>query len=506
MFNFKDLFVLDMANNHQGDVNHGLNIIREASEIVKKNNVRGAIKFQFRQLDSFIHKDFRKNPKEKHLIRFQSTEMSHKDYQKLYDEVTKNKLYSICTPFDEKSVDLIEKMKFDIIKVASCSAKDWPLLEKISQTDLPIIISTGGLEINNIDHLVSFFKHRNCQFALMHCVALYPTPDNEFYLNQIDLLKKRYPGIEIGWSTHENPDELFPAAIALAKGATLLERHIGKPTDKITLNAYSSNKDQLDNWIKAAKKTITICGRGKREINEKEIESLNSLKRGIYLNNDVEIGKELKKDDVYFAMPYQKDQIESGNWREGIIVKSNLKAHNPLSNKDVEIKDEPDYLIIKKAIHEVKGMLAEANIILNSEFEVEYSHHYGVKKFKQFGVVIINIINRDYCKKILVQLPNQVHPPQYHKLKEETFQVLSGSLVVNLDGKEKLLYPGDTCLILPGVWHSFTTETGCIFEEISTTHFTNDSVYKDKKINEMKTSERKTKVNHWGRYEIKEYL
>ena len=81
MFNFKDLFVLDMANNHQGDVNHGLNIIREASEIVKKNNVRGAIKFQFRQLDSFIHKDFRKNPKEKHLIRFQSTEMSHKDYQ-----------------------------------------------------------------------------------------------------------------------------------------------------------------------------------------------------------------------------------------------------------------------------------------------------------------------------------------------------------------------------------------------------------------------------------------
>ena len=98
----------------------------------------------------------------------------------------------------------------------------------------------------------------------MHCVALYPTPDNEFYLNQIDLLKKRYPGIEIGWSTHENPDELFPAAIAFIKGATLLERHIGKPTDKITLNAYSSNKDQLDNWIKAAKKTITICGRGKK--------------------------------------------------------------------------------------------------------------------------------------------------------------------------------------------------------------------------------------------------
>ena len=46
-----------MANNHQGDVNHGLNIIREASEIVK-NNVRGAIKFQFRQLDKFHSQRF----------------------------------------------------------------------------------------------------------------------------------------------------------------------------------------------------------------------------------------------------------------------------------------------------------------------------------------------------------------------------------------------------------------------------------------------------------------
>mgnify|MGYP001395715191 CR=1 FL=1 len=59
------------------------------------------------------------------------------------------------------------------------------------------------------------------------------------------------------------------------------------------------------------------------------------------------------------------------------------------------------------------------------------------------------------------------------------------SLVVNLDGKEKLLYPGDTCLILPGVWHSFSTKTGCIFEEISTTHYNNDSVYRDKMINNL---------------------
>ena len=53
-----------------------------------------------------------------------------------------------------------------------------------------------------------------------------------------------------------------------------------------------------------------------------------------------------------------------------------------------------------------------------------------------------------------------------------------------------------------GVWHSFYTNTGCIFEEISTTHYNNDSVYQDKNINKLKREERKTKVNHWGRYQI----
>ena len=76
--------------------------------------------------------------------------------------------------FDEESVDIIKEMNFDIIKVASCSAKDWPLIEKIADTNLPIIFSTGGLDINNIDDLVSFFTHK-FDFAIMHCVC-YPIP------------------------------------------------------------------------------------------------------------------------------------------------------------------------------------------------------------------------------------------------------------------------------------------------------------------------------------------
>ena len=163
-------------------------------------------------------------------------------------------------------------------------------------------------------------------------------------------------------------------------------------------------------------------------------------------------------------------------------------------------------MLLKKCIHEIKAMLAYAKIPLTSDFTTEYSHHFGVANFREVGCVLINVINRDYCKKILVQLPGQRHPSHYHKLKEETFLIVWGELISTLEGKEKVLQPGDTLTVSPGAWHSFKTDTGCIFEEISTTAFSNDSVYRDEAINALTSAQRKTIVDHWGRFQIKEQL
>ena len=73
-----------------------------------------------------------------------STSLSWEDYSIIKNEILKADMLSMCTLFDEQSVEKIKEMKFDIIKVASCSANDWPLLEKISQSGLPVVVSTGG--------------------------------------------------------------------------------------------------------------------------------------------------------------------------------------------------------------------------------------------------------------------------------------------------------------------------------------------------------------------------
>ena len=94
-------------------------------------------------------------------------------------------------------------------------------------------------------------------------------------------MRQRYPNTTIGWSTHEDPNDLVPVSIAIGKGARMFERHVGKETSNIKLNSYSSTPEQIDKWISGAKKALVLCGGKKRKVNNEEISSINSLKRSL---------------------------------------------------------------------------------------------------------------------------------------------------------------------------------------------------------------------------------
>ena len=306
-FDFNDLFTYDIANNHQGDLEHGLNIIAALGEVNRKAAVRGALKFQFRQLDTFIHPDYKQKKDVKHIPRFMETALSRDQYQILTQAVVDNGMYTMCTPFDEESVDVILDLGITIIKVASCSAKDRPLLERIARANRPVIASTAGLSMPEIDRLVSFFETRSVKFALMHCVAIYPTPNDKLNLNQIDVLKERFPHIPVGFSTHENPDDYLPIRIAYAKGARIFERHVGMETKKHKLNQYSSRPEQVAKWIEAYKETVATCGGEHRSpAAPDEITSLRSLMRGAFVKKEIKKGQKIPRDSIFFDLLFDK--------------------------------------------------------------------------------------------------------------------------------------------------------------------------------------------------------
>ena len=82
--NFPELlFVFEMANNHQGDVEHGLRIISEMGQIAGRHGVRAAVKLQYRDLDTFIHPEYAARTDIKHIPRFQSTRLAGRDFRRL---------------------------------------------------------------------------------------------------------------------------------------------------------------------------------------------------------------------------------------------------------------------------------------------------------------------------------------------------------------------------------------------------------------------------------------
>lgn len=496
-FDFDGLFILDLANNHQGDVEHGLAILRSFGEVVRGAGHRAALKFQFRQLDSFIHPDYVDRDDIDHIPRFVSTRLSPSDYEVLAQEVRHQGMVTMCTPFDEESVDIIVEMDLDVIKVASCSANDWPLIERIVQTGKPVIASTAGRTTDEIDNLVQTFQDRGVAFALMHCVALYPTPPDLLNLNQIDFLRNRYPGVAVGWSTHEDPNDAITVRMAVAKGARLFERHVGLETAAHKLNSYSSTPEQVDVWFAAYREAVAACGGEHRApASVPEAESLRSLRRGVFASQSLQAGMPIGRDSVFFAMPALDGCLTSSGWRECIVADRDYAENEPLDEKLAD-NDPSEEQIVHSILLQVKGLLNDARIPIGKDSAVEVSHHYGLHRFREYGAVIIKVINRQYCKKLIVQLPRQKHPYHYHEKKEETFQVLCGDLEIEKDGHTRKLGPGDVYLVEAGAWHKFQTLDGVIFEEVSTTHRNDDSFYMDERIARMPRDERKTYIANW---------
>jgi N-acetylneuraminate synthase len=157
---FNDLFVLEMANNHLGSIDRGLKIISAYGQVVRFNNVRAAIKIQVRDVDNFIHRDFRNRTDIRYIKKTLDTHLSFEQYATLVKAIRQANCISIATAFDESSVDLCNKLGIQILKIASSDLNDWMLIEKIATAKKPVIVSTGGSSLKDIDDLVQFFDNR----------------------------------------------------------------------------------------------------------------------------------------------------------------------------------------------------------------------------------------------------------------------------------------------------------------------------------------------------------
>ena len=336
---FEDLFVLEMANNHWGRLDRAIKIVDDFSKVVKYNNVRASLKVQLRDVDSFVHRDHSNRTDNRYIKKTIDTKMSQDDFKELIQHIRKSGCIPTATPFDENSVDFANELELPILKIASSDINDWVLIEKIATTRKPVIASTGGSSLKDMDDLVTFFENRNIPLALNHCVSLYPSEDDQLELNQIDFMKNRYPGITIGFSSHEYHDWESSMLIAYGKGARTFERHVDIDADGIPVSSYCTKPEQCDTWFKAFKKAQEMCGvpgTAKRHVTRAEIEYLDALVRGVYAKRDLPIGHAISESDIYLAIPLTKGQLSCRELIAGEVLSSPVAAHQPITISDVD--------------------------------------------------------------------------------------------------------------------------------------------------------------------------
>ena len=340
---FENLFVLELANNHWGRLERGLKIVRDHAAVVRFNNVRAAIKLQFRDVDEFIHPDFKGTADLRYVKKTEDTRLSRADFARLVDEIRSVSCIPMATPFDESSVDLCVEFDMPIIKIASSDMNDWPLIERIASTRRPAIISTGGASEKDLDDVVRFFEKRDIPLAINHCVSLYPSEDSELELDQIDYLAQRYPEHVVGLSTHEYHDWRSSMLISYGKGARTWERHVDIDHEGVPVSAYCSLPHQCDEWFKTFHKAREMCGgrsQSRRVVTRRETEYLDTLVRGAYARRDLPKGYVVTKDgfarDFYLAIPLRKGQLSCREVMNGEILITDLKADQPLTIEDID--------------------------------------------------------------------------------------------------------------------------------------------------------------------------
>jgi len=346
---FEDLFVLELANNHWGSVETGKEIIRQFGEIVKKHNIKAAMKFQVRDVDTFIHKDFLNTELDdeanaapgsasRYIKKTLATKLSVDEFKELVEYSKEWGMVPMSTAFDENSVKICDDIGIEIMKIGSMNAISWPLIEKVVALGKPTIISNGGTPVEDLDDVVLRFEEAGVPLAINHCVSLYPSEDSDLELHQIDFLKKRYPRHTIGFSTHEYTDWTNSMLMSYAKGARTFERHIDIENDK-PVSKYCSTPEQVDIWFTAFHKAKEMLGSEElkqRLITEKEQDYVYSVCRGMYAKRDLPKGFVITKDglgsDFYLAIPLQSGQISERDLDSDITLTKDVAIDTPIKS------------------------------------------------------------------------------------------------------------------------------------------------------------------------------
>jgi N-acetylneuraminate synthase/sialic acid synthase len=220
-------------------------------------------------------------------------EFGQDEYKELIDYTKEIGVTLFATAFDFNSADFLANLDMPAYKLASGDLKNIPLLTHIAEFQKPMIVSTGGGTMDDVNRAYDAIMPINQQLCILQCTAGYPAEFDELNLNVITTFRERFPNTTIGLSSHDNGISMSVAAYML--GARLVEKHF-------TLN-HSLEPTGFRKLVRDLKRTKVAMGDGIKRVYDSEVKPITNMGKKMVAARDLPAGHMIQREDIAIKSP-----------------------------------------------------------------------------------------------------------------------------------------------------------------------------------------------------------
>lgn len=303
----KVFIIAEAGVNHNGS----LEMAKKLIDIAKKAGA-DAVKFQTFKAErlvtsSAVKADYQIQNTVNNETQFEmikKLELTEEAHFELFDYCKRKKIIFISTPFDLKSIDFLNKLGLEIIKIGSGEITNLPYLRKIGSLKKQIIVSTGMSDMGEIEDALDILIESGTSkdnISILHCNTEYPTDYSDVNLMAMRTIKKAF-NINVGYSDHTLGIEVAIAAVAM--GASIIEKHITIDKNaKGPDHKASLEPEELIKLVRAIRNVEKSFGNGIKKPSKSEVKNIPIARKSIVASKKIKGGEMLSENNITVKRP-----------------------------------------------------------------------------------------------------------------------------------------------------------------------------------------------------------
>lgn len=227
-------------------------------------------------------------------------------------------------------LDFLVSLGVPVLKIDSASVVYYSLLRKAGAMALPVILSTGGASLGEVERALDELMQAGCsEIVLLHCTSAYPTPAEQVNLRAMLTLRDAF-GLNVGLSDHSKGIEISLAAVAL--GATVIEKHFTLDRAMPGPDHQASlEPEELRQLVAGIRKIETALGDPRKKATPLESENMLVVRRSLVADNTIEAGEVFTEESLAFKRPAGGLSEDLKNVVVGRIASRRLEPGDPIT-------------------------------------------------------------------------------------------------------------------------------------------------------------------------------